>query len=314
MPYDELSIRIAIVLAALALDGYFAEVSRFHPLVGFGNVAMRLEGVLNIASDDKTNLKVALVFGVISIILLLTPIIIVAYWLSTADDWGFGFQLLMLYFALGGESLAQHGLAVKQAMDSEGLSAARRQVGFMVSRDSAELDECAVARSAVESVLENGCDAVFGAIFWFLLLGGVGAVLYRLVNTLDAMWGYRNHRYRYFGWAAARFDDLLNYIPARLTALTYLLLGNSRGAYRSWLGCRKRKSPNSTLVMAAGAGALQIRLGGRTVYQGVAVDNPTMGEGAAAEMVDIERAVSLLRRGVLLWAGLLLLMGVLDFA
>lgn len=314
MLFDEISLRVTTVLSALVLDRYFAEVSRFHPLVGFGNIANWLERVLNIAQNDITNHNIAIALGIIAEILLVTPIVIMASWLSTADEWGAWFQLLALYFALGGESLIEHGLKVTRAMESGGLAAARQRVGFMVSRDSSKLDESDVARSTVESILENGCDAVFGAIFWFMLFGGVGAVLYRLANTLDAMWGYRNQRFLYFGWAAARFDDLLNYVPARLTALTYLMVGNSRCAYRSWLGCRQRKSPNSTLVMATGAGALRIRLGGRTVYHGVAVDNPIMGGGSAAVMADIARAVVLLRHGIWLWAGLLFLIGVLRFA
>ena len=127
-------------------------------------------------------------------------------------------------------------------------------------------------------------------------------LLFRLANTLDAMWGYRTPRYLRFGWAAARIDDVLNALPARLTALTYAVLGNTRSALNCWrTQSAAWDSPNAGPVMAAGAGALQVQLGGAAIYHGVEELRPQLGEGAPAQARDIERALNLVYLGVLLW-------------
>ncbi|RXE02021.1 cobalamin biosynthesis protein, partial [Xanthomonas perforans] len=159
--------------------------------------------------------------------------------------------------------------------------------------------------------LENGSDAVFAALFWGVALGAPGAVLYRLSNTLDAMWGYRTPRYVNFGWAAARIDDALNWLPARLTAATYAVLGRTRAGMRcAWRQGRGWKSPNAGPVMAAGAGALHVRLGGPAPYHGHWQPRPALGEGAAASANSVQRALRLVRAGVAFW----LLLGALATA
>jgi len=154
----------------------------------------------------------------------------------------------------------------------------------------------------VESILENGNDAIFAALFWFLIAGIPGIVAYRLINTLDAMWGYRNQRYLYFGRVAARLDDLVNFIPARLTALTYALLGHRSQALRCWQQQAKyHDSPNAGPVMAAGAGALNLALGGPACYDGHWHQRPVLGCGNAPESEDINRALRLISKSILVW-------------
>ncbi|MGL4318622.1 MAG: adenosylcobinamide-phosphate synthase CbiB [Pseudomonas sp.] len=289
-------------LAGVALDGWLGEPRRWHPLVGFGNLAQRIEQRLNSGGHGWRS------HGVTGWCLAVLPPVALVWLLAQSAVLGWLVQIAALYFALGLKSLGQHALPVAQALRLGDLSEARKRVGYMVSRRTAELDSTGVARAGTESVLENGSDAVFAALFWFLVAGAPGVVLYRLSNTLDAMWGYRNERFERFGWAAAKIDDGLNYIPARLVALTYALLGHTRLALRCWRRQAPQwDSPNAGPVMAAGAGALGVSLGGAAVYHGELHERPQLGEGAAPQARDIERALNLVNGGVLLWLLLLLI-------
>lgn len=293
-----------IGVMAVLLDIWLGEPRRAHPLVGFGRLAVRLEARLNRGRRSQ---------GLMALCVLVLPPVAGVVLLARLDAIGPVVSMLLLYLTLGATSLAQHGRAVAAALAGGDLALARDKVAWMVSRDTAALDEEGVAKAATESVLENGNDAVFGALFWFVLLGAPGAVMYRLVNTLDAMWGYRTERYNAFGWAAARLDDVMNWLPARLTALTYVLLGEGKRAWRCWRKQGHRtESPNAGVVMAAGAGALALQLGGAAVYHGVCEERPILGEGKAPRAPDILRAISLVQRGVWLWLGTMVLGGALH--
>ena len=292
-----------LALAAVLLDGLLGEPRRWHPLVGLGKLAGRLERRLR--GGNGTSPRARRMQGVLGVLALLLPFTAAAAALTALPYAGSVFSLLMLYFAIGHRSLHDHARPVARALQSQNEDEARRLAGFMVSRDSAALD---IPAAATESVLENGNDGVFGALFWFAVAGGAGALLYRLANTLDAMWGYRNERYLHFGWAAARLDDLLNFIPARLTALTYALLGETRQALNCWrTQASAWDSPNAGPVMAAGAGALGVILGGPARYQGEWHQRPVLGVGRAPDVADIERALRLVRQGVWLWLSVLLI-------
>ncbi len=298
---------VFVIILAVLLDMWLGEPRQWHPLSGFGRLAQNIEQRLHggAAGDN-------MVRGGWALLLAVVPLMLLAWLLTRNETVAMLVEVLLLYLAIGGSSLALHGRAVAEALSLGDLPLARQRVGWMVSRDTGQLDSEGVARSAVESVLENGNDALFGALFWFLLLGAPGVVMYRLVNTLDAMWGYRTERYLQFGYAAAKFDDLLNWIPARLTALAYVLAGDIARGWRCWRTQGHRTdSPNAGVVMAAGAGALVVQLGGPTSYHGVVTDKPRLGEGVAARGQDIYRAIRLVQRALLIWLVVITLVGVL---
>jgi adenosylcobinamide-phosphate synthase len=206
------------------------------------------------------------------------------------------------------DALAQHDLAT-----------ARQKLSWIVSRETQLLNEQQIAQASVETTLENSSDAVFASLFWFALGGAAFSLLHRWLNTLDAMWGYKNEQFLYFGRIAARLDDAMNYIPARLTALCFVVLSPRRQqttsgaagnlAWYCWrTQARQCASPNGGVVMTAGAGALNCRLSDGAYYHGHWQAKPPMGCGAEADGDDIAAALTLVKRavGVFLLAWLLL--------
>lgn len=291
----------------VALDALLGEPKRWHPLVGFGRWAGFIEHRLN-RSPSKGR-------GLLAWSLAVGPIVggFLALRAATPEAWHWGLDGLVLYAALGLRSLLEHVWPVGQALQAQDLPTARRAVQRIVTRDCSALDEAGVATAAVESTLENGSDAVFASLFWFAIAGAPGVLLHRLANTLDAMWGYRTPRLLHFGWAAARIDDVLNWLPARATAFSYALLGHTRRAWRCWRAQAPLwDSPNAGPVMAAGAGALSLRLGGAARYHGRMEERPALGEGERPQAADVHRACALLGRVLVLW--LLVLNGLAGVA
>ena len=289
-----------VTLAAVLLDALLGEPARWHPLVGFGRWAQYFERRLN-ANTTRSPLTQRLL-GALAVTAAVGPWVLLVAVAGALPALHYWVAVAALYFALGHQSLRQHAQRVHKALEAGNLDEARVQVSYMVSRDTAKMDARAVAAATVESVLENGNDAVFGALFWFVVAGAPGVLLFRLSNTLDAMWGYRTSRYLYFGWAAARFDDVLNFVPARLTALTYALIGSTRSALHCWrVQAPQWDSPNAGPVMAAGAGALGVGLGGGAYYHGEWEERPPLGLGAPPDAGSIRAALRLVRSGVVLW-------------
>ncbi|OEY67955.1 cobalamin biosynthesis protein [Marinobacter sp. X15-166B] len=288
------------------VDHALGEPRRLHPLVGFGRLAIAVEKRLNTSPERPLP---SLLAGGAALLLLMVPVLALAVWVTVALE-GPGLiaaQVVALWLAVSLRGLTEHGRAVAEPLQAGELEAARAQVSRIVSRQASALDEQGVAAAATESILENGADAVFASLFWVLVAGIPGVVLHRMVNTLDAMWGYRSPRFLYFGRAAARLDDVMGWLPARLTALTYSLLGNQKLAARCWRHQAPRwDSPNAGPVMAAGAGALNVRLGGPSPYPGGIKPRPLLGGTRVADAASIGAAIRLVLRGVWLWLGVLL--------
>jgi adenosylcobinamide-phosphate synthase len=305
-----LVISCLILLAALILDQYLGEPKRFHPLVMFGHWVQSCQKALY--ADTKSRGVVALILAVLPImglclLISLLQTMPVLYWVI---------HIVVLYLCMGLRSLELHGLAVHTPLVSGDIDGARAQVAMIVSRDTQQMDETQISTATVESMLENGHDSSFNIFFWYLVLGLPGAVLMRLVNTLDAMWGYKTPEYINFGWAAARLDDAMGYIPARLTALAYALTGRTRLALQCWkIQAAACDSPNGGPVMTSGAGALNIRLGGSTLYHGVVKQKPPMGCGETIQPQDISRAITLVKTSLInTWFVITLMITLLTLA
>jgi adenosylcobinamide-phosphate synthase len=288
------------------LDLLLGEVRRWHPLVGFGRLASFIEKRFNQGRQKFLR-------GMLGWTLAVMPVTLLLYWcIGQAGNIHPLLEMLLhpvlLYFCLGLRSLHDHTAPIEAALQKGDLQSARELTSRIVSRDTGQAQPGDLAKAGVESLLENGNDAVFGTLFWFAIAGGPGAVLFRLANTLDAMWGYRTERFLAFGCTAARIDDVLNWIPARLTALSYAFLGNTTLAWQCWRSQAPQwSSPNAGPVMASGAGALEIALGGAAVYGGILEERPILGSGHAAGASDIGRAWRLVWHAAALWLGVAVL-------
>jgi adenosylcobinamide-phosphate synthase len=282
---------------------------RHHPLVYFGQYAAAIEVKLNQPREQTSRSKW---LGVLAWCCAVIPLTYGSYlieqWLGSSGILGgylgFFYAAILVYIAIGWSSLKSHAQAIIAPLKQGDSLKARAALAMIVSRDTQLLTKSQISSAATESVLENGADAVFSAIFWFIVLGVPGVVLYRLANTLDAMWGYKNSRYLHFGWAAARIDDALNFVPARLTAISYALLGNRACALQCWRSQGVNwKSPNAGPVMAAGAGAINVKLGGGSYYHGQWQERPLLGPvlGSKATATTIQAACFLVDRVLILW-------------
>jgi adenosylcobinamide-phosphate synthase len=305
------------LLLGFAADRLLADPARWHPVAGFGRVAGAVEGQCWAPSRVRgTAYAAGLVGGVTALGVLVEhsarPRPVVHTFVTAAATW----------VVLGGASLDREGRAVTELLEAGRLPEARERLTHLVGRDTRTLTADEVARAVLESVAENTSDAVVAPLVLGAVAGVPGLLGYRAANTLDAMVGHRSERYAAFGWAAARLDDVANWVPARLTGLLTvacapLVAEPGRGprptAGRPWTGSPARltaaresyrvlrrdgghhPSPNAGRCEAAFAGALGVRLGGVNVYGGHVEARPELGDGRPPEMPDLRRAVRLSR-------------------
>jgi adenosylcobinamide-phosphate synthase len=211
-------------------------------------------------------------------------------------------------------SLYDHVAAVAHPLQSGDIEAARAAVSHIVGRDPSNLDEAAIARAAIESLAENTSDGIVAPVFWGVLFGLPGIVGYKAINTLDSMIGHRTPRHEAFGWAAARLDDVVNIIPARLTGVLFASLSAQPKVAMSCMmrDGKRHRSVNAGWVEAAMAGALGVRLSGPRIYHGVVANESWLNEAARDPIAaDIGRALKLYRRAMWLLAIVLVILGMI---
>ena len=303
---------VSVLVLALGLEAAFgyphAIYKRIgHPATWLGALISNLDGALNRAHQSAGLRRAA---GVLTLVIIVAIPAGIAWFIERAlvSDWAGNLVLAVLAsMLLASRSLYVHVRDVAGALETGSIIAARSAVSRIVGRDPQVLDEHGVARAAIESLAENASDGVVAPAFWFLVLGLPGLAAYKAINTADSMIGHRNPRHEAFGWAAARFDDLLNLLPSRLTGLLFAAAAlvvpgaSTRAAIQAMASDASRhRSPNAGWPESAMAGALGLKLNGPKNYAGVLVNDAYMGNGRReATAQDIRDA---LRLASMAWA------------
>ena len=298
----------SLLFFALILDALLGEPkwlwSRVpHPAVLIGQAIAALDKRLN-KGPSKRLMGVALVLVLVSAALIVGAIIQGLGWVPT---------IISCAILLAQRSLVDHVTEVADALRVS-LGDGKRAVAKIVGRDTAPLDQSGVSRSAIESAAENLSDGIIAPAFWFLIAGVPGILIYKAVNTADSMIGYRSETYRDFGWAAARLDDVLNWVPARLTALLFAL---THGMLHRWSEIRSdallHRSPNAGWPEAAMARCLGIAVSGPRVYDGALEDYPYVNDFGRKDLNanDIDAAVAALWRAWALLLGIIFILALL---
>ena len=286
-----------VLAAAMAMDAAFGWPAWLyrrvgHPVGGFARIISAGARLLNRPDRRAWQRRV----GGVATVLVATAVAGGAAWAAQAivrqtfGEYGWPVIALFAFPAIAQRSLIEHVRAVAVALGRDDLPAARQAVAMIVGRDTAALDEAGVARAAIESLAESFCDGVIAPVFWFAVLGLPGIWMFKAINTADSMIGHIEEPWRDFGWAAARIDDLANFLPARLAAILICLAGH--GGWRTlWRDHARHASPNAGWPEAAMAGALGVRLAGPISYDGIGHDKPFIGSGGEPTPGDLRKAI-----------------------
>lgn len=302
-----------ILVLALLLDAVFGDFpwlfSRIgHPVVWIGNLIGWFEKRLNRPNYSNAD---RLLRGAVTSLAVIFVSAMVGGLVQVISDFGgilIGIEVLLVAILVAQKGLYQHVKAVSNALKKDGIAGGRQAVSMIVGRNPDTLDEAGVSRAAIESCAENFSDGVVAPIFWYVVGGPIGICVYKAINTLDSMIGHRNDRYLYFGRFAARLDDVVNFIPARVAGVVICLAAvigrrtNGTAAFRTMCSdAKKHKSPNAGWQEAAFAGALEIALAGPRQYGSEMVEDPYIGKGRRdLGAADIDRALKLFTTSCLL--------------
>ena len=298
-PFDPLVLLIlAIILDAILGDMAFLFKIIKHPIVIIGKIINFLDQKLNRKKRGESDRAIRGALSVLAMVFLSGIFGYSVSWLSFNHPIGWVVELFILLTLLAGRSLFDHVKDVANALKLS-VEDGRNAVSHIVGRDAKQLDAFGVARAAIESTAENFCDGVIAPVFWYILFGLPGLIIYKTINTMDSMIGYKNSKYKAFGMTAARLDDILNLIPARLSALFLILasfftpnaspLNSIRTVFRD---SNKHRSMNAGWPEAAMAGALNVALAGPRRYTNSVANDPWIGNGSAKALItDINRAL-----------------------
>jgi len=307
------------MLVAMAIDALmgwpralFARIG--HPVTWLGRLIGALDALWNRSSNAPARRRMAGIAAALIVIMLAAGIGWIVQMAMPSDWRGVLLIGVLAWPFVALRSLHDHVAAVATPLLAGNITAAREAVSRIVGRDPAALDEAGIARAAIESLAENASDGIVAPVFWGALFGLPGILGYKAINTLDSMIGHRSERHQAFGWAAARIDDVANFIPARLAGFLFVLLAPRRSEALSCMtrDARRHRSPNAGWPEAAMAGALGVRLSGPRIYHGSITSEPWLNEGARDPLAaDIGESLALYRRAMLLLAGVL---AILAFA
>lgn len=293
-----------LLLGALVLDAYVGDMNRLfniikHPVVWIGDLITFFDQKLNRENRSDLNRTIRGFVVVVIIVSLCGMIGFLVSWFGQHYPFGWAVELFLVISLIAQRSLFSYVRRVGLALKEGGLNEGRIAVSHIVGRDPDQLDEHGVVRAAIESLAENFGDGVVAPVFWYVLFGFPGLLIYKAVNTMDSMIGHKSERYKAFGFSAARLDDILNLIPARLAGL-WIFIGSffvpTSSPFKSlkimFRDARKHRSPNAGWPEGAMAGALDLSLAGPRKYREGQVNDPWIGDGRARLLPkDIKRAL-----------------------
>ena len=307
LSYDFMNIAL-IIFFSVCIDIFFGWPkvlinSIGHPIIWVGKLINFLDLLLN---KDSFNPSFRYFFGILT--LLTTTILCVFLAISIVNytnhyKYNFLFLIVLIWPFIAINSMYSHIKDIIDDLERGNIKAARFSTSKIVSRDTESLSEKELIRASLESLSENTSDGIIAPIFWALLFGLPGIVAYKVVNTLDSMIGYKNHKYNYFGWASAKLDDLINYFPARITSILFLIFSkNVLSNFKNLLiDAPKHKSPNAGWPEAAFAYTINVRLSGPRVYDGLTYNEKWVNEyGLEPKLIHLKQSLILFKKVIIL--------------